>query len=72
MKLLIILAAVIATATACGENEYYTECGTACPVTCANYETPPEVCITLCVAGCFCEEGLYWNSTGTCVAVEDC
>ncbi|GFU13367.1 hypothetical protein NPIL_422361 [Nephila pilipes] len=39
----------------CGENEHFNGCGTACPLTCENYDNHP-VCNLMCKIGCECEE----------------
>ncbi|CAF1229582.1 unnamed protein product [Adineta steineri] len=59
------------------ENEVYTSCGTACPLTCKdvvsmNLHRP---CTLQCVAGCFCEKGYAREteeSNSRCIKVEDC
>ena len=56
----------------CGDHEHYTDCGTACPDTCDNYKGPNRPCITLCVAGCFCDEGYVRNDSGKCVKPDEC
>ncbi|XP_078511464.1 zonadhesin-like [Lissotriton helveticus] len=58
----------------CGPNSRYTDCGTACPLTCANYENPPQMCTYQCVRGCFCEEGYVLESTTSkrCIPPTDC
>ncbi|XP_063292122.1 venom peptide SjAPI-2-like [Pelobates fuscus] len=48
------------------------QCGTACPVTCANIHDPPTFCNLMCVWGCFCVKGYYANSHHICVRAEDC
>uniref|UniRef100_A0A482ZE39 U21-Theraphotoxin-Sfo1a_1 n=1 Tax=Selenotholus foelschei TaxID=1905327 RepID=A0A482ZE39_9ARAC len=54
----------------CPPGMVYTECGSACPVTCTR---KPEVCTTLCVEGCFCPVGQIWKeSSGECVPPEKC
>lgn len=35
----------------CGENEIFTDCGSACVETC---QKKPQICTEQCVAGCFC------------------
>ncbi|CAG4942782.1 unnamed protein product [Parnassius apollo] len=55
----------------CGENEEYTTCGSACPLTCSQYE--PRTCILVCIEGCFCKPGYYRNEiTGKCVTLDQC
>ncbi|XP_023239397.1 mucin-6-like [Centruroides sculpturatus] len=54
------------------EHEEFVTCGTACPITCANYNNPPTVCTLQCIIGCFCEKGYYRASDGSCVLKEDC
>ncbi|XP_034384908.1 IgGFc-binding protein-like isoform X1 [Cyclopterus lumpus] len=50
----------------CPAHSQYNMCGTACPATCG---PQPEVCITLCVEGCFCDPG-YVLSGKECVIRE--
>ncbi|KAG8181903.1 hypothetical protein JTE90_026061 [Oedothorax gibbosus] len=33
---------------ACVENEVYDTCGSACPLTCENYQQPPDICTLQC------------------------
>ncbi|XP_023214658.1 von Willebrand factor-like, partial [Centruroides sculpturatus] len=54
------------------ENEQLLECGTACPITCENYDNPPKFCTLQCIYGCFCKKGYYRASDGSCVSKEDC
>lgn len=54
-----------------GNHEQYTDCGSACPLTCQNYQNPP-ICTAQCVAGCFCEKGYIRNETGDCVQPRQC
>lgn len=60
----------------CDENEEYTECGSACPPTCADLRyplpKPPKICILLCKAGCFCKNGYYRADDGRCVTPDQC
>lgn len=51
--------------------EEYKECGTACPLTCENYNDPPP-CTRQCVRGCFCKEGYVRNNAGDCVPKCEC
>ncbi|KAL5497247.1 hypothetical protein EMCRGX_G013686 [Ephydatia muelleri] len=46
----------------------FKECGSACPPSCASTDL---VCLSVCVAGCFCPDGLL-EGNGTCVRPEDC
>ena len=52
----------------CPEGQEYKECGSACPATC----DPPSVdCPQLCVAGCFCSEGMVLYD-GNCILPDEC
>ncbi|XP_063962432.1 zonadhesin-like isoform X2 [Lytechinus pictus] len=57
--------------TSCGENESYTSCGSACPKTCENKDEE-QFCITLCVEGCFCDDGFLRDENGRCVLESEC
>ena len=57
--------------TTCPEGKEYQECGTACPLTCDNFEDGVPVCITVCVEGCFCPDGLVEYRDG-CVESSQC
>ncbi|KAM6427527.1 alpha-tectorin-like [Liasis olivaceus] len=54
----------------CPPNAYYDFCGSACPVTCANY-TALTKCPEPCIAGCSCQEGHVLNS-GACIPLGQC
>jgi hypothetical protein len=56
----------------CSAHEAYTDCGTACPLTCENKDNPPMFCTANCVVGCFCNEGYVRASNGNCVKPLDC
>ncbi|KFM75509.1 Papilin, partial [Stegodyphus mimosarum] len=74
MKVFVLLS-IIAIAFAdrtCPENQHYESCGTACPLTCKNYENPPKICVLMCVSGCFCDEGYVKTEDGRCVKPEEC
>uniref|UniRef100_H2ZW79 VWFD domain-containing protein n=1 Tax=Latimeria chalumnae TaxID=7897 RepID=H2ZW79_LATCH len=40
----------------CGPNSHYEHCGTACPATCVNPNSP-STCSLTCVEGCSCDSG---------------
>ena len=53
-------------------NEHYTTCGTACPATC---DFQPEICILMCVQGCFCNPGFVRRNNQTnspCIRPKQC
>ncbi|RWS10481.1 hypothetical protein B4U79_04552, partial [Dinothrombium tinctorium] len=56
----------------CRRGEVFTNCGTACPLTCANLNNPPRACTAQCVVGCVCARGLYRDHRGNCVARSLC
>ncbi len=60
------------TVSACGDNEEYNSCGTACPLNCNNRnENIP--CTDNCVEGCFCKEGFILNKEGgNCIPEDQC
>ncbi|XP_054711275.1 papilin-like [Uloborus diversus] len=74
MKALILLCAVgvALAAQVCHNNAHYESCGTACPLTCSNYNDPPRVCVLMCVPGCVCDEGYVKSIDGSCVKPEHC
>ena len=60
------------TEKSCPENQMYTECGTACPITCENKDNPPFICPLVCMSGCFCIQGYYKDANGNCVTEDGC
>ena len=58
------------SAKTCIGHRVYTDCGSGCPLTCSNFESPPE-CSPDCVEGCFCPEGQVL-SDGACVDNDTC
>ncbi|XP_076686494.1 chymotrypsin-elastase inhibitor ixodidin-like isoform X2 [Andrena cerasifolii] len=60
----------VASAARCRKNEVYTDCGSACPATCARPNPGP--CTLQCVQGCFCKPGLVRDSNGKCVPPSEC
>ncbi|GFR11833.1 tissue factor pathway inhibitor [Trichonephila clavata] len=74
MKLFVFLA-LVAGAFAlqeCPENSHYESCGTACPLTCKNYKSPPKFCVLMCNPGCHCDSGYVKSDDGSCVLPEEC
>lgn len=62
-------------AETCPENQEYTNCGSACALTCEDVnkrDALPRVCTLQCIQGCFCKRGLAKTSNGTCVEPKDC
>ena len=49
----------------CFGGKEWQECGTACPLTCYNYDIP-LACTEQCVEGCFCPEGKV-DMNGVCI-----
>ena len=66
-----LLAAFLGTVygNQCPENESHNSCGTACESICG--EELAEMCIAVCVSGCFCDVG-FIRFDGTCVPQENC
>lgn len=54
----------------CTGGKEWQECGTACPLTCDNYDTD-FACTKQCVEGCFCPEGKV-ELDGICVDPSKC
>ena len=55
----------------CTGGKEWQDCGTACPLTCDNYDNPPLVCTLQCVQGCFCPDGKA-DLNGVCVEPASC
>lgn len=57
----------------CGPNELFEECGPhrSCQSTCT---FTPELCLPVCLRGCFCKPGFLKRSDldPTCVRPEEC
>ncbi|KAL2720174.1 chymotrypsin inhibitor-like [Vespula squamosa] len=78
-KKLVILALLVAMiyctfafpqGSACGPNQIFDTCGSACQPSCKN--PFPDVCVLKCVIGCRCEDGFIENADGNCVLTQDC
>ena len=54
----------------CSGGKVWSDCGTACPTTCDNYNTT-VVCTLQCVRGCFCPQGKV-DLNGVCVNSSMC
>ncbi|GIY77807.1 kunitz-type U19-barytoxin-Tl1a [Caerostris extrusa] len=68
----VLLVAVFAHQEQCPENQHFDSCGSACPLTCDNYENLIIPCVAMCVPGCLCDEGFVRKEDGTCVIPENC
>ncbi|KAL5339784.1 hypothetical protein BJX70DRAFT_363171 [Aspergillus crustosus] len=74
------LATLIANATAylavgnppCKEYEVLNECASACYPTCETYRNEVNICTQQCVYGCYCKEGTYRTTSGSCVPENQC
>jgi len=67
-----IEALVVDPPTCTLAHESYTDCGTACPLTCENVNNPPMFCTANCVVGCFCDVGYVRAENGSCILPKDC
>ncbi|XP_075462300.1 zonadhesin-like [Ascaphus truei] len=49
-------------------------CASSCPLTCDNYQSPPQNCSTDCKEGCACDTGYILLSDGSsdCVKMDQC
>ncbi|CAD7087413.1 unnamed protein product [Hermetia illucens] len=52
---ILVVGSAVTQGQQCGQNENYTTCGTACPLTCQR--PVPTICTYQCVRGCFCNDG---------------
>nr|XP_029729286.1 cysteine-rich venom protein 6-like [Aedes albopictus] len=54
-------------------HEVYDDCGSACEMTCENWQPEPLVCIRKCDPGCFCDSAhIRSNATGLCIPKGKC
>jgi len=56
----------------CGTNEFFNDCGSACPDTC---EIRSQSCTRQCVPGCYCNNGfirLNNQSNSPCIPISEC
>uniref|UniRef100_A0A4Q8K251 U83-Liphistoxin-Lsp1b_1 n=1 Tax=Liphistius sp. SGP-2016 TaxID=1905180 RepID=A0A4Q8K251_9ARAC len=69
----VVLVALSDATPSCDDSkgEVYMSCGTACPLTCENYNEI-RACTLQCVPGCFCRFGQVRRSDGQCVDKEEC
>jgi len=51
------------------EHESYNSCGTPCEEECGG---PIPICMTVCVEGCFCDEGFVRDNLGVCISNDEC
>ncbi|KAF8763262.1 venom peptide SjAPI-like [Argiope bruennichi] len=57
----------------CPINQHFSDCGSPCALTCANYKAPPEGCFLMCIIGCQCDEGFVLDEkNNVCVEPENC
>eukprot|EP01006_Ploeotia_vitrea_P028376 TRINITY_DN61080_c0_g1_i1.p1 TRINITY_DN61080_c0_g1~~TRINITY_DN61080_c0_g1_i1.p1 ORF type:complete len:620 (-),score=33.39 TRINITY_DN61080_c0_g1_i1:1080-2939(-) len=59
----------------CAAGSHWSNCGSACPNTCAMIIHPPSepiACPAVCVPGCVCDTGLVRNARGRCVKPDQC
>ena len=52
------------------QNAEHKSCGTACVSQCG--KEFPEMCIAVCVSGCFCKSGYIKDYRGICISDEEC
>ena len=63
---------ILGTATdVCTGGKELQECASACPLTCANYASPPVECTQPCMEGCGCPLGKV-ELDGGCVEPSAC
>ena len=59
--------------TACGENEEWNNCGSACPSKCSDsVPSVPPICNFQCVPGCFCKNGYKLDDDENCIHQDEC
>ena len=58
----------------CVGGKVFTECGSACPLTCDNMGNTDMVCPKMCVVGCFCKGNtpIWDDATEMCMAGDTC
>lgn len=59
----------------CRLNEEWTECGTACSLSCDSHSFKDQIkaeCLQLCIPGCFCKDGFVRNNLGMCILPTRC
>ncbi|CAF3903737.1 unnamed protein product [Rotaria sp. Silwood2] len=58
----------------CRPNEGYSQCGRQCQQTCADIDTPQQLCNHMCAIGCFCIDGYVRQSdkNSPCVKKTEC
>ena len=66
-----VVATTVPVQPTCINGKLFETCGTACPLTCDNYRSPPFICPAVCVQGCFCPHGLV-ELGDTCVPPTSC
>lgn len=58
-------------AVTCPATMEYSECGSACPLTCSNPFSHQISCLSGCVDGCHCPANLWWDGN-RCVEKQKC
>ena len=66
-----VVATTVPVLPTCINGKVFETCGTACPLTCDNYRSPPFACPAVCAQGCFCPHGLV-ELGDTCVPPTSC
>ncbi|KAK2575926.1 hypothetical protein KPH14_007289 [Odynerus spinipes] len=70
--MLALCSSCIIGASACGPNGVYSDCASACPITCKTRHGGGKFCPTVCRQGCVCINGHILNDQGRCVLPKDC
>ncbi|XP_055940307.1 kunitz-type protease inhibitor 1-like [Argiope bruennichi] len=55
----------------CGANEEYHSCGSTCFPTCFIHHYP-QICLRMCIPGCYCKRGFVQARNGSCIRFSDC